>query len=173
MKKHVALTLLALTTLGVLNAHVDLPEHDGRRFVLSEGRLHDPIGWAEDAWTRIWRNCGAVVEAPPSSDIALNALQVIRTFSPPDSQSARLLQLQVIDGWLLAELEFDTLSPAVVPLRIQDSAPAVLDQAIWSGSTEPWRPAPLIRRHIQTRSPQMPAALLDCLQPRGALFQPR
>lgn len=173
MKKHVALTLLAITALGVLNAHVDLPAHDGRRFVLAQGRLHDVTGWAEDNWTRTWRSCKQVQQVPLASDTARSTLLALRAFSPPDSQSARLLQLQALDDWLLAEVEFETLSPAVVPLKVEDGTHAVMGQAIWSGSTEPWRPAPLIRRHIQARALTMPGELMDCFEPAGALFQAR
>ena len=173
MKKHVALTLLAITALGVLNAHVDLPVQDGRRFVLAQGRLHDVIGWAEDTWTRTWRSCDKVLALPDASEIAQRTLLALRAFSPPDSRSARLRQLHAMDDWLLAEVEFDTLSPALVPLKMEGGTPVVIGEAIWSGSTEPWRAAPLIRRHVRTRAPQMPKALTDCLDPMGALFQPR
>ena len=60
MKKHVALTLLLITTLGVLNAHVDVPSVDGRRFVQTQGQMYDAIGWGEDLWTRSTRNCSQV-----------------------------------------------------------------------------------------------------------------
>jgi hypothetical protein len=34
LKRHVAATLLVLTTLGVINAHVDIEAQDGRNFVV-------------------------------------------------------------------------------------------------------------------------------------------
>jgi hypothetical protein len=173
MKRHVSLTLLVLTTLGVLNAHVDLAEVDGRRFVAAQGRLHDPLGWLEDGWTRLARRCSPVQAVPASEDVHGQALAAVQAFSPPDSASARLVQLNAQGSWLLAEVEFDRLNPAVVLLVQDGSGPRVVGEAIWSGSTEPWRPAPRIRAHLAQRAPQAPAALLACLEPKQRLFQPR
>ncbi len=173
MKKHVALTLLAVTTLGVLNAHVDLPEIDGRRFVKVQEKLHDPIGWLEDRADSLLARCTQVHALGPALPDAELALAAIRSFSPPDSHSAQLRQLLAQGDWLLAEVSFDALSPAVVALRRQAGGMQVVDGAIWSGSTLPWRPAPLIRRHLQTQAPQMPQALLECFRPEDPLFQAR
>jgi len=173
MKKHVALTLLLVTTLGVLNAHVDVPRVDGRRFVSTQGQLYDAIGWSEDLWTRSTRSCSQVRALGRTEPGYAQALAAIQAYSPPDSQSARLRQLQQTGDWLLAEVEFDELSPAVVVLQLQGEGVVVLPTAIWSGDTQPWRPAPLIRRHLHTQAPLMPQTLLDCLDPQVGLFQPR
>lgn len=172
MKKPVALTLLLITTLGVINTHVDMPMVDGRRFVLAQGQLHDVQGWIEDRWNQALRHCGRVQDLPLQSDRGQASLRAIQAFSPPDSYSARMLQLQSVGPWLLAEVEFERLSPAVVPLLETPEGLQVLGQAIWSGSTAPWRPAPLIRRHLLTRAHAMPEALGACFTPRAALFQP-
>lgn len=171
MKKHVALTLLLLTTLGVINAHVDLPEVDGRRFVLAQGKLHDPLGWFEDQWTQSLRRCGAVRRLDSNSNDVQASLRAIQAFSPPDSQSARLLQVLAHSDWLLAEVEFERLNPAVVLLRKNPTQVQVVGDAVWSGSTEPWRPAPLIRRHLSAKAPELPRALLECFTPSAAPFQ--
>ena len=173
MKKHVALTLLLVTTLGVLNAHVDVPRVDGRRFVLTQGQMYDAIGWGEDLWTRTTRRCSQVRTLGSTELVHAQALAAIQAYSPPDSHSARLRQLQQAGDWLLAEVEFEQLSPAVVVLQVQSGRVVVLPTAIWSGDTQPWRPAPLIRRHLQTQAPLLPRALLDCLNPQVGLFQPR
>jgi hypothetical protein len=173
MKKHVALTLLLITTLGVLNAHVDVPSVDGRRFVQTQGQMYDAIGWSEDLWTRSTRNCSQVRALGRTEPMYAQALEVIQAFSPPDSRSARLRQLQQNGDWLLAEVEFDELSPAVVVLQLQGKVVELLPTAIWSGDTQPWRPAPLIRRHLHTQAPLVPQPLLDCLDPQVGLFQPR
>lgn len=173
MKKHVALTLLLLTTLGVLNAHVDLPEVDGRRFVLMQGKLHDPMGWLQDHWTQAVRRCVGVQSVEAHSAAGQSSLHAIQAFSPPDSQSAKLLQVLVHGDWMLAEVEFEQLNPAVVLLQKTPTQVQVVGNAVWSGSTEPWRPAPLIRRHLGANAPDMPPALRECFSPRAALFQPR
>ncbi len=173
MKKHVALTLLLVTTLGVLNAHVDLPKVDGRRFVAAQGQLHDPLGWLEDRWTVLARSCRGIHALGAEDATHRKALATLQGFSPPDSASARLLQLRRQGDWLLAEVAFEVLSPAVVLLRLESGEARVVEGAIWSGSTEPWRPSPLIRRHLAQRAPQAPPALLACLEPRSGLFMPR
>lgn len=172
MKRHVALTLLAITALGILNAHVDLPRVDGRLFVQAQGQLHDPIGWWEDQWAQLTQRCGAVQAVPADSALNQASLQSLQAYSPPDSHSARLLQLSGLGEWLLAEVEFEALSPAVVLLRRADGRPQVVERAIWSGDTRPWRPAPLIRRHLQAQAPDVPPALLGCFRPQGDLFRP-
>lgn len=172
MKKHVALTLLAVTALGVLNAHVDLAQVDGRTFVAAQNRLHDPQGWLSDRWTHLVRDCRPV-RALDGVQEGAGALAAIRAFSPPDSASAKLVQLLALDDWQLAEVEFAALSPAVVLLRQGSNGWNIVPSAIWSGSTEPWRPAPLIRRYLAQQAPSAPAALLDCLNPKSALFLPR
>lgn len=172
MKKPVALTLLLITTLGVINAHVDVPQVDGRRFVLAQGQLHDVQGWVEDRWNQALRRCEQVQDVVLDSERGRASLLAIQAFSPPDSYSARMLQLQSVGPWLLAEVEFERLSPAVVPLLETPEGVQVLGQAIWSGSTAPWRPAPLIRHHLQARTHAMPEVLSACFTPRAALFQP-
>jgi hypothetical protein len=172
MKKHVALTLLLVTTLGVLNAHVDVPQVDGRRFVLTQGQMYDAIGWGEDLWTRATRRCSQVQALGRTEPVYAKALADIQAYSPPDSRSARLQQLQQAGDWLIAEVEFDQLSPAVVVLQVQGERVVVVHKAIWSGDTRPWRPAPLIRQHLSQQAPKLPAQLLACYSPQVGLFQP-
>lgn len=173
MKKHVALTALLITALGVLNAHVDVPHVDGRTFVMTQGQMYDAIGWGEDLWTRATRRCSLVHTLDSRVPMHHNALAAIQSYSPPDSRSARLRQLLQAGDWLLAEVEFDQLNPAVVVLQLQGANVVVLQKAIWSGDTQPWRPAPLIRRHLHAQAPLTPQSLLDCLNPQVGLFQPR
>lgn len=174
MKPHVALTALLLTLAGVTAAHLDIEPRDNGWLLLVDGRAHDVLGLANETWNRVLRRCGAV---QPVGEGALHdaALAAVRSYSPPDSASARLLQLRRDEGWLLAEVEFDRLFPAVVLLR--QTAPAdsaagpvpghwqIDDRAIWSGMTHPWKAAPLIRQYIGTRAPDAPARLLQCFEP--------
>jgi hypothetical protein len=83
MKRHVALTLLIITTLGVVDAHVDLTEVDGRGFLATQGRLYDPLGWLEDQANAVTRSCGAVQTVDLKTAEAQTALARIREFSPP------------------------------------------------------------------------------------------
>ena len=172
MKRHVALTLLIVTALGVLNAHVDLPRVDGRRFVAAQGQLYDPLGWLEDQANAWRRQCHTVKSVPLESKEAQEVLTRIGAFSPPDSHTARALSLLRAGPWWLAEVSFESLSPAVVVLHGDGPAMRIIERAIWSGSTSPWRPAPRIRDHLRAGAPGIPADLLACLEPQSELFRP-
>ena len=170
VKKHVAITLLVLTALGVLRAHVDIERQDGSYFLSFQGKKHDVAGMVLNKTNAMLRQCGDVQTVDVSSTQAGSALHAIRNFSPPDSRHARLLGLQQQGPWLLAEVEFATLNPAVVLLTSGPESISVVDGAIWSGTTAPWHAASLIRRYIQERAPQAPHELLSCFNPAGALF---
>jgi hypothetical protein len=171
MKRHVALTLLIITTLGVVDAHVDLNEVDGRRFLATQGRLYDPLGWLEDQANALTRSCGAVQRVDLKDSGAQAVLARIREFSPPQSHSAQLHQVLRSGPWWLAEVSFDALNPAVVVLRESAEGVKIVEPAIWSGSTQPWRVAPRIRRHLRAGAPDMPAQLPACLEPQTGLFE--
>ncbi len=172
MKRHVALTLLIVTALGVINAHVDLPRIDGRRFVATQGQTYDPQGWLEDQFNAWNRRCESVRRVDLQDADAQTALLRIGAFSPPDSHTARALNVLQAGSWWLVEVSFESLSPAVVTLRGEGENLKIIEGAIWSGSTSPWRPAPRIRRHLLAGAPEMPAELAACLDPRSDLFRP-
>lgn len=170
MKKHVAITLLVLTALGVLRVHVNIERQDGSYFLSFQGKKHDVAGMLLNQTNAMVRQCGDVQTLDVNSTQAGSALDAIRNFSPPDSRHARLLGLHQQGQWLLAEVEFATLNPAVVLLTSAQERTSVVEGAIWSGTTAPWHAASLIRRYIQTRAPQAPPELLSCFNPAGALF---
>lgn len=172
MKRHVAATLLALTTLGVLNAHVDVEAQDGRYFGVWQGKKHDVLGWLSDRNNQLWRDCSAVRQPGPGSQTAEQVLALIREYSPPDSRQAQLVSLQQQGRWLVAELNFEKLNPAVVLLHQDGDALQLPERAVWSGSAAPWRPGPRIRAHLLTQGQQaqegpaeLPASLLACYDP--------
>ena len=185
MKRHVALTLLLITTLGVIDAHVDLKEVDGRTFVATQGRLYDAasnvlqqrlslydaLGWLEDQTNSLTRRCDAVQRLDPQDPSALQALAHIKAFSPPHSHSAQAHQVWRSGSWWLVEVSFATLNPAMVLLHGSDHSMAIIESALWSGSTLPWRPGPRIRRHLRTGAPAMPVALAACMAPQAAGFE--
>lgn len=155
MKRHVAATLLAITTLGVINAHVDVEAQDGRYFGVWQGKKHDVIGKLSAQHNRLWRSCNAVQRVAPDSAVAEQVLALVRDYSPPDSRQAQLISLQQGGAWLVAELNFAQLNPAVVLLRREGEALLLLERAIWSGSTGPWEPGPRIRAHLQEQAAQL------------------
>ena len=154
-----------LTTLGVINAHVDVEAQDGRYFGVWQGKKHDVIGWLADHKNQLWRDCSAVQQLSNSSPAAEQVLTLIADHSPPDSRNARLVSLLQQGDWLLAELVFAQLNPAVVVLQAVPEGIRLPERAVWSGSTSPWQPGPRIRQHLELQVPQVPAALLACYDP--------
>jgi hypothetical protein len=93
-------------------------------------------------------------------------LPVIQQHSLPDSQSARwlqLLQLLQLGDWSVAEVDFDTLKPTLVVMRLNAGQWRVQDQAVWSGSTAPWHSGDFVRRYLRQQAPDLPQALLNCV----------
>ncbi len=165
MKKHVAATLLGLTVLGLADVHLDLESVDDGHVVRWQGRQHDVGGALAEHTNAWWRNCSAVERLHESSDQAQQVLRLIAQHSPPDSTRLQLVHLLKQGEWLVAELTFEKLSPAVVLLQSDGPPGTLAERAIWSGSTEPWRSGPHIRAYLRSRAPQAPQALLDCLDP--------
>ena len=154
-----------LTTLGVINAHVDVEAQDGRYFGVWQGKKHDVIGWLADHKNQLWRDCSTVQQLSNASPEAEQVLTLIADHSPPDSRDARLVSLLQQGDWLLAELAFARLNPAVVVLQAVPKGMRLPERAVWSGSTAPWQPGPRIRQHLVLQVPQVPAALLACYDP--------
>jgi hypothetical protein len=171
MKKHVAITLLVLTTLGVLKAHVDIERQDDAYFLTYQGKKHDVLGALSNHTNRVLRQCRSLQPMEVNAPTAKSALAAIQNFSPPDSQQAQLLGLLQQDEWLLAEVQFTSLNPAVVLLKISSERVSVVEGAVWSGSTAPWTSAPFIRRYISDRALKVPSELMACFEPANALFK--
>ncbi|MEY4653531.1 MAG: hypothetical protein RI884_2112 [Pseudomonadota bacterium] len=164
MKRHVALAVLALTAALVVDLHVDWRRADNG--VLLRVGEHDIDAWGHtrDAWTRLTRRCGSV-QVLQASDPTWDAAQAaVRAYSPPDSQTAQVVVLSRQGPWLLAQVVSDTLMPAVVTLTVQGDTPALVPRGVWSGNTAPWLAAPWIRDYLRRQVPDLPQALVDCLE---------
>jgi hypothetical protein len=168
LKRHVAATLLVLTTLGVINTHVDVEAQDGRYFGVWQGKKHDVIGWLADHNNQLWRDCSAVQQMSNASPTAEQVLSLVADHSPPDSRNASLVNLLQQGDWLLAELVFARLNPAVIVLQAGSEGMRLPERAVWSGSTAPWQAGPRIRQHLEQQVPQVPATLLACYDPVAA-----
>lgn len=161
MKKPVGLTVALLTAALVLDSHVDLVERDQRALLQVNGRLHDVQGWLAETGNRLTRRCQAVQAPSPADAQAL--LDAVRAYSPPDSADGRLVQAWQRQNWAVAEVHFSRLKPTLVVLQ-QAPTWRVLPQAVWSGSTAPWRVNDFVRRYLRQQAPDLPEALLDCLE---------
>ena len=171
MNRRAAALYLCLTLIGITVSHVGFVEEDNGTLMDVDGKLIDVIGIMSDFKTRILRSCASVKPLLPQSPDYASAMTAIRNFSQPDSASARIASLLQHDGWLLAEVEFDALLPAVVLLRKKQNAIMIQDRAIWSGTTHPWEAAPLIRHYIARQATDAPALLFACFTPRSMAFK--
>ena len=171
MKRQVAAVVVVLTSLLVIDSHVDWVRQDGMRLLEVNGQRFDVRGWAAEQWLALRSDCTPVsrwptdkpTESTPDSPTALAMLTVIQQHSLPDSQSARWLQLLQLGDWSVAEVAFDVLKPTLVVLRLQAGQWRVQDQAVWSGSTAPWHSGDFVRRYLRQQAPDLPQALLDCV----------
>jgi hypothetical protein len=163
MKRHVAAVVVALTAWLVIDSHMDWVPQDGKRLLVVSGQAWDLRGWVAEQLLQLQRDCAPVSSWPPDSPTARTVLPVIQQHSLPDSQSARWLQLQQLGDWSVAEVDFDTLKPTLVVLRLQAGQWRVQDQAVWSGSTAPWHSGDFVRRYLRQRAPDLPQALLACV----------
>jgi len=149
--------------LLVIDSHVDWVRQDGRPLLEINGQRWDLNGWVTEQLRHARRDCTAVISWPADSPTARAVLPVIQQHSLPDSQSARWLQLLQSGDWSVAEVDFDTLKPTLVVLRLQAGQWRVQDQAVWSGSTAPWHSGDFVRRYLRQQAPDLPQDLLACL----------
>lgn len=144
-------------------SHLELRSSDGSWLLLVDGRAVDVAGVLSQSYTRWTRDCRQVQSVAATEPLHAQVLAALRQHSPPDSLSADLRQLTRSGSWLLAHARFDTLQEAVVLLELSPQGVRVPEGAVWSGSTHPHRPEPLIRRYLQSRVPSAPEPLLACM----------
>lgn len=179
------------------------------------GQPMDLRGAAAVAWQNAWRDCSSVQrrrvqqareggeahEAQDAHDAhdaqkgtgLAAAVHALREFSPPDSRSARVLQVDEWTGplttavkgrtgardpaapaptWWALQAQFDALEAVVVLVRQGTEGVQVVPEGVWSGTTRPWDPAWRIRRFMGQRVADAPQALLACLDPLEVFAQP-
>ena len=169
MKRRVGLTVLLVLSVGLALQHVRVEQQD-KRWLLNvyEAQL-DVQGFGHDQWSKLYRltqNCARL----PSDATKSQLLNIIQSYSLPDSASAQLVYVATHEHWALAEVWFDKLSPAVVLLKQENSRWQIEPAGIWSGTTHPWRASPFIREFLLSRNPDFPIALLHCWQAQHALW---
>ena len=170
MKKSLALSVLALTSVGLVLNHLALEPMDHSYILNVDGQRWDAGGAVLDAMTRWSRHCEPV---QVSSDAVPTAvLEAIRAHSPPQSHAVKGVQWLSSGTWYLAEVTFPELEPAVIVLKNHHGHLQIQDRGIWSGPVGPWRPGPWIRRYLLTQVPSAPADLLACYEPTPGLFRP-
>mgnify|MGYP001247346186 CR=1 FL=1 len=153
--------LLALVVLLPLS-HLEFERVDDSWLLRVDGRPVDMAGALAQAYTRWQRDCGPVQAVAASEALHAEVLSALRQHSPPDSNNAELTRLTRLGPWLLAQVRFGVLQDALVLLEHSEAGVHVAEGGVWSGTTHPHRPEPLIRRYLQSRVPAAPAQLLAC-----------
>lgn len=172
MKKHVALSVLALTTVGLVLSHVGVERADNRFVLNVDGVPVDAWGALQDHMNRLTRQCDGVTFHTAAQAAASPLLQAVREYSPPDSRQLQWRQMLSLAQWQLLEVTFDTLEPAVMVVQDRGAPVSMQNAAIWSGPVAPWQPGPWIRTYLHTQAPAAPAQLLACYDPTPGLFKP-
>jgi hypothetical protein len=170
MKKKVALPLLAIVLIGVIASHISFKPADHSYLMVLDGIEIDVLGKIQNQWLSHTQNCEGVSQPQAGQANFLAIQNAIQSYSPPQSQSARIASIWTLDEWTLAEVEFEALLPAVVILQTDNNEPKIVPRGIWSGLTKPWMSAPLIRIYLKTQVSEVPIKLLNCFVPRSKSF---
>jgi hypothetical protein len=158
--------LAALAAVLFVAGLVGAEQRDDGWLLKVGGAKLDLHGAAHVAWQNAWRDCRPLQRASHGDPQAQAALQALREFSPPDSRSAALRQVDAWpQGWWVLQAEFDRLEPVLVLVRESDGRAEVVAEGVWSSTTLPWNSAWRIRGFLAGRVPQAPRALLDCIDP--------
>lgn len=168
MKSRASLVLLLLLLVLVPLSHLEMEASDGSWLLRVDGVPVDVPGWAADTYSALTRSCSQVQATAPADQRFVAALEAIRRESPPQSLTAQLVDLRQQGDWLLAQARFTALQSAVVLLQASEAGYAIAPGGVWSGSTHPHRPGPVIRRFLRSRVPQAPGDLIDCFDDRLA-----
>jgi len=171
MHPRVSIPLLALVICGVLLTHIHVVPTDNGNLLSIDGRKVDVLGELKNLWVSQTRNCKDVTQVNADSAVYRQALSLIQAYSPPSSQSAKIASAWSNGSWLVIEVEFETLLPAVVTLKARNGEFTIVPNAIWSGYTQPWVAAPFIRDYLSRQSPDMPSDLVACFTPQSQSFQ--
>jgi hypothetical protein len=170
MKPRVAIAALVATAAWVTLSHFGWEKSDNGVLLLVDGRAVDAQGWLSDRLTRLQRDCRHVTRLQLDDERLLATTLTLKAYSPPDSDTARITAAWTAGPWMLVEVAFDKLLPAVVLMKQADSGWRISPEGIWSGQTHPWVAAPLIRNYLASRAPDVPDDLLACFEPTTSLM---
>jgi hypothetical protein len=171
MRFRQSLILLAIASVFVLSSHISWIRDDLGFLLTIDERPVDVVGHFDDLLNKLTRNCGTVRRLSISDKEYQLALSLIDEYSPPDSRLSTIASVWSMGPWLLAEVEFQALLPAVVLIQRTDGDAFILPDAIWSGYTNPHLPAPFIRKYLVQKTDTPPLALIHCFEPQSHSFK--
>jgi len=171
VKNKASLVLLLLTLIAVLFLHVEWTTSENGTLLVVDNQEIDLVGAMRNEWIRLTRSCSAVSQLEPTHTKYQIAESLIKNYSPPNSESAKIASAWSAADWTLVEVEFSDLLPAVVLIQTKEGHSLIVPEAVWSGYTKPWKSAPFIRKYISKNRSAMPAALTDCFEPQSQSFK--
>jgi hypothetical protein len=164
MNKKISVILFLLLIPIVILTHVSWSQKDNGLMFNVDGRDVDFVGIIKDKWRMTTNTCKTVKQLA-SEDPKLRMVKIaIQSYSPPDSTPIKVIYVWTSGTWAVAEVEFEKLLPAVVPVKNLDTSATVVGDAIWSGMTVPWKPGPFIRAYLGEKSSDTPKDLLNCFE---------
>jgi hypothetical protein len=164
MNKKISVTLLVLFIPLVILTHVSWSEKDNGLMFNVDGRDVDFIGIMKDKWRMMTYSCKTVKQLANEDPKLRMVKTAIQSYSPPDSMHIKVIYVWTSGTWAVAEVEFEKLLPAVVPVKNIDTTATVVGGAIWSGLTVPWKSGPFIRAYLGEKSSDTPEDLLNCFE---------
>ena len=171
MKKKASVALLFVTLVAVLFLHIELMTTENGALLVVDNQEFDFIGSINNQWNRHTRSCNSVKRLLPSEAKYQLAQSLIENYSPPHSKFAMIASAWTAEEWILVEVEFTDLLPAVVLIQTKEPESFIVPNATWSGYTKPWKSAPYIRKYISNNGNGMPPSLTNCFDPQSQSFQ--
>jgi hypothetical protein len=171
MRLKKSLILLPLASVLVLSSHIGWIRGDLGLLLTIDDRPIDVVGNFEDKLNKLTRNCGEVKRLTVSNKQYQLAQTLIHDYSPPDSSNSNISSAWSMGTWILVEVEFKELLPAVVMIHKADSDAAIVPDAVWSGYTNPHLPASFIRKFLIQKLDSPPVALINCFEPQSDSFK--
>ena len=169
-KQKTQLTVLLIALIAIAASHVNWIRDDLGYLLTIDDRPVDLIGSLKNQVTRATRNCESAERVFPAQDNYQIAQTLINEYSPPDSSQAQIASVWSEDSWILVEVEFKNLLPAVVLIQNSKSAPSILAEGIWSGYTNPYKSATFIREYLTHQVDEAPEQLINCFDPQSKSF---
>jgi hypothetical protein len=171
MKKQVSLALLLFLAPVVVLTHVGWSEKDNGLMFNVDGRDVDFVGNIKDKWRIATTTCSTVVQLEHDDPKLKIIKAAIQSYSPPDSIPIKVIYVWTFRTWAVAEVEFENLLPAVVAVKNIDTGATVVEDAIWSGVTSPWKSGPFVREYLGKKSHELPKTLLNCFELQTVSFR--
>ncbi len=166
MLRRNAIAITATTLLlGGIVLFSQVEKVDDGYIINTETGAIDPVGALKLAFTRATRDCTLVKDVDATYVLAaLTASKVDQINKGDPRPRAGWTQ----DRWLLTEVEFESLEPAVILLeRVADSYKV---SELYGGTAAPFNDVQAIHTYFLQQRIDAPRQLINCYEPVGAPF---